>query len=483
MTERKENNDFIFYLENNRNNYRCIDGYCRPNERDLLRYPQQQLNFNRFDVFAVSAWNEHYGVIYILIDTNKDNSLHHKMLYIGQTIQPLKDRFYDHLTDPSSRFLKEAIERYSKVLLSPVVEIDKAHYRTKGGEFTIKVIDYCIDLDDINKKEKYYIKKYKSCYLDYYYIKDGRAIPLYGYNVNRGGGGFVPLRGELHPLYKHVKKNLLKDLIRKGYFVEEIARELDLDPKTVHRKIKELWGEQGINNLTRARLAFGGMADFKERLKKRFKESGVKTFQEGVLHPYYVHVEKKDVKNYIKNGLSAAEISNKMGISLRTFYKKLQDFWDINYPQARRVFRIYPKILKIIPELDNNFLEDLINDGLSYEEIDIEFLKKLISLDYCYSRVQLANMYEKSDRAMGDYIFNTLKMNYLKARDEFWWKPRIISLIKEGYTLTQLRPVGLSRFGKHITHEVIVRIWNKEYKEHEESIIKLFNYLKQIYLS
>ena len=94
--------------------------------------------FNFAGVFTGSIWNDCYGVIYIIIDTNKDKSLDSIKVYIGQTIQILRKRFYDDLNSPSNKYLKEAIERYNKKF--KIFKIDNNHYRTKGGEFTIEVI-------------------------------------------------------------------------------------------------------------------------------------------------------------------------------------------------------------------------------------------------------------------------------------------------------------------------------------------------------
>ncbi len=54
-----------------------------------------------------SNWQNYYGVIYRLIDTANG------LVYIGQTIRTLRDRFKDHLKYPSNKFLKRAFNRYN----------------------------------------------------------------------------------------------------------------------------------------------------------------------------------------------------------------------------------------------------------------------------------------------------------------------------------------------------------------------------------
>ena len=62
---------------------------------------------------ANSNWQKSYGIIYRIIDTNKDKCLQRKKFYIGRTIQTLKERFSKHLRNPPNSFLAEAFARYN----------------------------------------------------------------------------------------------------------------------------------------------------------------------------------------------------------------------------------------------------------------------------------------------------------------------------------------------------------------------------------
>lgn len=57
-------------------------------------------------MFFNSNWGQFYGVIYKLVDNNTDKSLERKMIYIGQTVQSLKDRFMQHLRDPPNSYFE-----------------------------------------------------------------------------------------------------------------------------------------------------------------------------------------------------------------------------------------------------------------------------------------------------------------------------------------------------------------------------------------
>jgi len=64
--------------------------------------------------FTSSVWNNHYGVVYILTDTNIDGALPHKMYYIGVTIRKLRRRFLEHLRSTDNKYLEKAFNRYHK---------------------------------------------------------------------------------------------------------------------------------------------------------------------------------------------------------------------------------------------------------------------------------------------------------------------------------------------------------------------------------
>ena len=93
------------------------------------------------------------GAIYIIKNTIN------KKVYIGQTTQKVEDRFKQHLKllkSNSNQIIHKAIKKYGK---------DKFYY---------EILEYGVDVQDLNKKEEYYIKIYNS-------VENG-------YNISYGGG-------------------------------------------------------------------------------------------------------------------------------------------------------------------------------------------------------------------------------------------------------------------------------------------------------
>lgn len=93
------------------------------------------------------------GAIYIIKNTIN------KKVYIGQTTQKVEDRFKQHLKllkSNSNQIIHKAIKKYGK---------DKFYY---------EILECGVDVQDLNKKEEYYIKIYNS-------VENG-------YNISYGGG-------------------------------------------------------------------------------------------------------------------------------------------------------------------------------------------------------------------------------------------------------------------------------------------------------
>ena len=83
------------------------------------------------------------GAIYIIKNTIN------KKVYIGQTTQKVEDRFKQHLKllkSNSNQIIHKAIKKYGK---------DKFYY---------EILEYGVDVQDLNKKEEYYFLLYNSIY-------------------------------------------------------------------------------------------------------------------------------------------------------------------------------------------------------------------------------------------------------------------------------------------------------------------------------
>lgn len=136
------------------------------------------------------------GIIYII--TNKINN----KVYIGQTIQPLKDRWYRHCQQKSlsdselNMSIKRAILKYGK------------------QNFNIEVLEEC-DKSILNDREIFYIKKYDS-------YKNG-------YNSTIGGGNSKITEYKLD-VCEH---KAICDLYLLDFSLREIAKEYAVDKATI----------------------------------------------------------------------------------------------------------------------------------------------------------------------------------------------------------------------------------------------------------
>lgn len=135
------------------------------------------------------------GIIYKV--TNKING----KIYIGQTVQSLKDRWYRHCARKSlskkemNMHIKRAIFKYGK------------------ENFNIEILEEC-DSSMLNERERYYIS-----YFDSYHN---------GYNSTPGGqDGAKPLQTT-----EEVQKTII-NLYKYGFSLRTISDEFHIDKKTV----------------------------------------------------------------------------------------------------------------------------------------------------------------------------------------------------------------------------------------------------------
>lgn len=133
------------------------------------------------------------GVIYKIT-----NNLNGKV-YIGQTVQPLRDRWYRHCgnygsTNENNMAIKRAIKKYGK------------------KNFTIEEIESC-DYNDLDEKERFWINYYNS------YNE--------GYNSTLGGQGGAKLQ-KLLPV-----KDKVIEQYNKGLSLREVGKHFNVDHATV----------------------------------------------------------------------------------------------------------------------------------------------------------------------------------------------------------------------------------------------------------
>lgn len=143
-----------------------------------------------------------FGVIY------KITNLINNKVYIGQTVQPLEQRWRQHCYKKGCIYMHNAILKYGK------------------ENFSKEIIEYDVPVNELNNKETFWIKHYKS------YIRD------FGYNILiEGGHG----RRGLSKLSNEQIWNLL-DLYFRGVTYTELGKRFNMHRKSVKALIERING-------------------------------------------------------------------------------------------------------------------------------------------------------------------------------------------------------------------------------------------------
>lgn len=483
-----------------------------------------------------------YGVIYLLIDNNIDNFHKYKMFYIGQTIQSLKKRFYSHINYSSNKYLREAFSRYKKNLSLIKIDNQtlqtrgreftfKAIKRCKDIEelnasekFFIKKYKTCV-LDHyffgLNGKRRplygYNITRGGGGYpaitgeehhsfieIDQSSLKDlikrgfsaeeiaielEISIPTliskveYYWNylgienlrdARKYFGGneiFLKRFGNAAKSVVGIELNIpeLIDYIEQGLFLSELEEQLKTSFSTITNHLQKI----GYQNLTDARIKLGAMEIFRKRWQKKKESNTLK----GSDHQDYIPIDKEEIKKFIKLGKSADEIANYLSLSRPTVLSRVKEFWGIKFYEAKRLFNIYPKLDKKLGNLD---ISNIGNCGII--ERDVMYLQSLIFAGF--NMTQIAYFYEKGVKSMRKFMTKTLNIDFThsmyfqSAKDEFYWKPRIINAIMADNNLSDT----INKLHSTSHFRELGRIWKKEYDVFNRSNYELYNYLKRIYL-
>ncbi|MHA1439735.1 MAG: GIY-YIG nuclease family protein [Promethearchaeota archaeon] len=330
---------------------------------------------NEYDAFASNVWGKYYGVIYKI--TDNDNG----KVYIGQTIQPLRDRFRDHLKSPANQYLARAINRYNRSfrIIKNGIKNGAMSYRTQYSEFSIEIIAYASDFFELNKLEKQYIKAYKS-HIPTYGEK-------YGYNVQEGGDALTHKSGEDHWRWIIIDEDLLIKYIKKGFLVKEIAAEFGVSIATIERRIRELKDKYNVKNITEARRLFGGS---KESTRRRAIISRL-------THPKVKEIDDDEFLNQIRILKTRREIQEYFDIGHVQFYDKLNELGYEGLDQAREDLGVLDafkekkaiKFRKGYSDVSDDELIRAIRAGLTKDELkirykmgDIQFYQKLKGIGY-----------------------------------------------------------------------------------------------------
>lgn len=154
--------------------------------------------------------------------------------YIGQTVRPENIRWKQHC--------KQAFEKnysdYNSIL-------NRAIRKYGADNFTVKILEDNISMQELNNKQQYYIEKYNT------YYKDN---PEFGYNMTRGGqlgtqqytDDFILNLWNTGKTIKELKQqyhlnynNLLNRLKNLGISHQQIAQRAYYDNNTKRKKVAQ----------------------------------------------------------------------------------------------------------------------------------------------------------------------------------------------------------------------------------------------------
>ena len=487
---------------------------------------------------------ENYGLLYVILETKTN------MVYVGQTIRDIFTRFAEHLRNPPNQYFRSAVKYYlDRKIELRVIKSNDREARTENGEFVISLVSCAKYQDELNQLEIDEIKKRKSCVLDYFTIENNKIIPLFGYNISRGGAcSRLTFNEQSDMNYDYITEKELKKLIIRGLFISEVKKEFNAPELIIYSKIQEFWSEIGIYSIDDARKKFGGidkynfrvrhfalsedykkfdkklLSEFKNLILKglstseikiemnldhsviyemlnvlgfdsftsardilginelyneRMKENHLKSVKRRNTHSQWIDVNKEKFIELIKKHMHYSEMATQLHIAERTLYDKSYEIFGLSLTEADRIYRLYPQVEKTLInriQISEPFLNDWIKSGLNINEIDQEILKLLISIGYDKKDIEL--IFEWDHFHVTRWIPEVLDMNFYRARDEYWWKPRIISLFRRGYSARKMREVSKEIIGRYVTHNNIIRIWKEEYKKYGKNLLQ---YLYQEY--
>jgi hypothetical protein len=261
------------------------------------------LTSNSTETLINPITNNHkdFGALYLFTDirTNK--------VYIGQTIRDIFTRFAEHLCVPCNQYLRKAIKYYKEKNFNlRIIKVSENLARTENDEFRIELIGYASTQDELNKMEVEEIKTRKSCVLDYFAIKDKEIIPLYGYNISRGGTHrTLILSGKNAASFDFIQESELLETDFEKLINNKLISDIQVDLLTTEN-INELNPEDYFRNT----FYFNEKQFIPKRIVKHLKK------------------QKEYIKNF-KYPPKSKPIFNGSGLNL-LFCKELYDFIIIN---------------------------------------------------------------------------------------------------------------------------------------------------------
>lgn len=286
------------------------------------------------------------------------NQINNKV-YIGQTLLTPEQRFQKHIQKAkrkTNRYLYDAMNLYGY------------------NNFNIEIIDNCIDRNEMNTKEMFWISFYNS------------NNKNYGYNMTPGGGGGrmtpeiyekIAAKHRGVPLSEEHKKKISN--ANKGRIISEEHKLVISKAQT--GKILSEEHKQKLHEIHKGCPFFAGKhhTDATKQIlslkatgvKKHSKEEKEKRKKRwlSVQNPNYKEVDKNLLLQYIKEGLNNFEIAKKFTCSPPTIIEKIKKYFGMLPDDFRNSINIIGNRKKEYKPIDFHQLENIIKDGINRRKI------------------------------------------------------------------------------------------------------------------
>ncbi len=375
------------------------------------------------------------GFIYIIIN------IMNKKVYIGQTVRTLRERWNEHLKDArrgDQRHLYRSMRFYG------------------SRNFKLEIIEK-FKIDKLNDRERYWIAYYNSRDRDF------------GYNLTEGGEGAGC--GKENHMYKEIDNILLKKLIKKGFKSEDIALKLNIQRKTVNKRIKQFWGM----TLNEARNQFMNKIEMTKYLMKL-----------KINNPGYKEIDENLLKKLIMKGLTAEQLASELGIHPSTVFEKTKELWGLNLVEARKYFT-KPILKSLIKQNSTDVqiaqtlgisiatLYRLLNElwGMTLIEARKSFNKS--NLELLIMQHKTAEEIAKELNISSQTVHLWVKKIWGKTLSHTWKsliKPKLKSLIISHLNAEQIAEI--LHIDKSSVFHLTKEFWNKTLTQAWKTFIKIF---------
>lgn len=212
--------------------------------------------------------------------------------YIGQSVD-IETRYKDHYRASHPEIYSMKGQRDANLPVHKAM----AKYENKQGYF-LEILELC-DKEQLDEREKYWIKYYKS------------HISQNGYNIAYGGQDSFALKRENHSqakLTENQVKKIKQAIIKREKTFTEIADEFDVSRATITMINRgKCWKDEGVHYPLVDNVENDFVAHAKQRAKRKFSAEEVQKIR------YMRNVEKRtlpEISHYFNDRCSLAMLKN-----------------------------------------------------------------------------------------------------------------------------------------------------------------------------